>query len=288
MLVEKLFKVGAWTNAGQGWEGSEGTLRLSGWSKQRRVVVLRRKKSEIALITDIQSEATLLVNTDISVGANANSRHHAIKATAAAKATKASKKNASAANKKGRAKGAAQQQFAFLEDDSPVARYEYAVLITSTDYDIPALAQLYRDRADVENNFDELKNQWGWGGYTTSDIKRCRIIARMVALIYNWWTLFVRTAQPQKHFEAITSRPLLLHATAVQTKHAGQTTLIITSTHAKQEKIQAVLTNLAAFLRQLKTTAERLTDAQRWHAIMQRAFGHFMVTAPKPPALLMI
>ena len=31
------------------------------------------------------------------------------------------------------------------------------------------LAQLYRDRADADNGFDELKNQWGWGGFTTQD-----------------------------------------------------------------------------------------------------------------------
>jgi hypothetical protein len=32
---------------------------------------------------------------------------------------------------------------------------------------------LYRDRGDAENVFDELKNQWGWGGFTTQDLKRC-------------------------------------------------------------------------------------------------------------------
>ena len=42
--------------------------------------------------------------------------------------------------------------------------YEYAVLVTNTEYEILSLGQLYRDRADAENAFDELKNQWGWGG----------------------------------------------------------------------------------------------------------------------------
>jgi hypothetical protein len=28
---------------------------------------------------------------------------------------------------------------------------------------------LYRDRGDCENAFDELKNQWGWGGFTTHE-----------------------------------------------------------------------------------------------------------------------
>jgi hypothetical protein len=39
------------------------------------------------------------------------------------------------------------------------ALYEYAVLVTSLDEEILGLAQLYRDRADCENVFDELKNQ---------------------------------------------------------------------------------------------------------------------------------
>ena len=148
------------------------------------------------------------------------------------------------------------------------------------------MAQLYRDRADAENNFDELKNQWAWGGFTTQDLARCRLMARMVALIYNWWTLFVRLAQPHKHFEAISSRPLLLHGVATQTKHAGHTRLTITSTHAKQSAIQTVLTNLAGFLASLKATAEQLTDTQRFHAILTRAFAKFMISTTDPPPML--
>ena len=32
------------------------------------------------------------------------------------------------------------------------------------------LSQLYRDRAEAENIFDELKNQWGWTGFTRHKI----------------------------------------------------------------------------------------------------------------------
>ena len=113
-------------------------------------------------------------------------------------------------------------------------------------------------------------------------------MARMVALVYNWWTLFVRLAQPHKHFEAISSRPLLLNGVATQTKHAGQIRLTITSTHAKGAKVQAVLTKLAAFLHQLKSTAEQLTDAQRLRAIFMRAFAMFMPNTAKPNLLLTI
>ena len=114
-------------------------------------------------------------------------------------------------------KDEAQGKFAFIEGDVPTARYEYAVLVTSTTHPILTLAQLYRDRADSQNNFDELKRQWGWGGFTTQDLARCQLMARMVALVYNWWTLFVRLAQPHKHFEAISNRPLLLQGVATQT-----------------------------------------------------------------------
>ena len=109
-----------------------------------------------------------------------------------------------------------QQLLAFVEADRKTGKgitgYEYAVLVTNTDYEILTLGQLYRDRADAENAFDELKNQWGWGGFTTHDLHRCQLAARAVALIYNWWSLFVRLAHPQARREAITSRPWLMAA----------------------------------------------------------------------------
>ncbi|HEY9247707.1 MAG: transposase [Verrucomicrobiota bacterium] len=35
-----------WTDAGQGWQGAEGHLRLHGWSRTRRVLVLRRRLND--------------------------------------------------------------------------------------------------------------------------------------------------------------------------------------------------------------------------------------------------
>lgn len=37
----------AWTDAGQGWQGAEGLLRLQGWSQARRVLVLRRRLNDL-------------------------------------------------------------------------------------------------------------------------------------------------------------------------------------------------------------------------------------------------
>ncbi len=150
-----------------------------------------------------------------------------------------------------------------------------------------SFGQLYRDRGDAENIFDEMKNQWGWGGFTTHDLARCRLAARLVALFYNWWNIFVRLAEPDWHREAITSRPLLLHAIATRSRHARQTTLTIASSHAKSVPAAKALRAVATFLRALVKTAEQLTASQRWAAILARAFQAFLNGRPlrRPPRL---
>jgi hypothetical protein len=42
-LVERAMGTAEWEDAGQGWSGRTGELRLKGWSRQRTVVVLRRQ-----------------------------------------------------------------------------------------------------------------------------------------------------------------------------------------------------------------------------------------------------
>ena len=41
--LERAMRQSDWADAGQGWQGKETTLRLVGWSRQRRVILLRRK-----------------------------------------------------------------------------------------------------------------------------------------------------------------------------------------------------------------------------------------------------
>jgi hypothetical protein len=210
-LIARIFFKDGWQSAGCGYEafevnpdsqqGEDGTLKLSGWTKSRRVVVLRRR------IRDKQG--TLLV----------------LDATT--------------------------QQLTFLDEaahsSNALKLYEYVVLVTSLGregYALHSIAQLYRDRADcdqlagrrtaagwfreakcgvaAQNSFDELKNQWGWTGFTSKEMKRSALMARNNALIYNWWSLYMRAAHPSERLEAITSRPLMLTAVGRQTEHAGQ------------------------------------------------------------------
>jgi hypothetical protein len=121
-----------------------------------------------------------------------------------------------------------------------------------------------------------LKNQWGWAGYTTRDVARCQIMARLTALVYDWWTLFVRLADPDRHREALTSRPLLLHSVARQTRHAGQTRLTVTAGHGRRDWVMQALAQISQFFRELRETAEQLTAADRWVRILRRALTQYL------------
>lgn len=154
--------------------------------------------------------------------------------------------------------------------------YEYAVLVTSLQDEVRTIAQHYRDRGDSENNFDELKNQWGWAGFTTHDRNRCQVMARITALVYNWWTVFLRLGIPEKHAEAITSRPLALYGIARRRRHGNQTKVEVTSTHSKASAIAAALSKVNGFLQRIKANAEQLSPRARWRLILSAAFQYFL------------
>ena len=98
----------------------------------------------------------------------------------------------------------------------------------------------------------------------------------MIALIYNWWSLFVRLAEPDKHYEAIVSRPLLLHGVGKQTSHAAQKTLTITSTHGRAAYVQAAYERVCAFFDELKAIVPQLNPIQCWYRILSVAMKKYL------------
>jgi hypothetical protein len=245
-LIERLWSGNEWEDVGQGYYAVETMLKLSGWSRARRVVVVRR----------------------------------AVKQPLVGESKAAGKRQKQ------------QRSLQFVDALQPMKIWEYAVLVTNTNYDLQAIGQLYRDRADCENGFDELKNQWGWGGYTTRDLERCNLSARAVALVYNWWSWYVRLAHPQTRLEAITSRPLLLSGVARLTQHAGQSRLLLTLTHAAGDQIKAMIANVRKGLDTILATAPQLTKTERWKALVRYIIGkifaskrqyHFTPSLLTPP-----
>ena len=237
-LIEKQWSREDWRQVGQGFDAVEATLKLSGWSCARRVVVLRRAVKD-TLVTEEKPSG---------------------------KRTKQ------------------QQDLPFTDPIEPARLWEYAVLVTNSGYDLEAIGQLYRDRADCENGFDELKNQWGWGGYTTQDLERCNLSARAVALVYNWWSWYVRLAHPKTRLEAITSRPMLLSGVARLTEHAGQSRLLLTLTHAAGDQIKAMVANVRKGLNTILTSAPQLKKAERWPALVRYIIDKILAAKPNLPS----
>ena len=212
-----------WTLTSRGWSATQSDLRLSGWTRTRRVVVLRRPKQPRVELPDLTAPA-----------------------------------------------------LPWTEVVAVTPEYEYLVLVTNLTTELVGLVDLYLQRADSENIYDELKNQWGWGGFMTRDLHRCQVMARFNAIVYNWWSLFVRCAEPTRPREAITSRPLLLSAVGRLTQSANQLKVILTSTHEEAGKVQRILTQLSVFLSGLANTAEQLGSQARWERIWQRILTPFL------------
>jgi hypothetical protein len=228
-LINRLFGHDQWVEAGQKWQGLDTVLKLTGWKRERRVIVLRRVLPDKAAKEKLSSpKAGKQLNLDLP------------------------------------------------EETYQGILYEYAVLVTSLKEEVRTIAQHYRDRGDSENNFDELKNQWGWAGFNTQDRKRCQVMSRITALVYNWWTIFMRLGIPDKHAEAITARPLALHGIARQTRHSNQTTVEVTSLHSKAPLIALALTKVSGFLKRIKASAEQFSQALRWKLILSAAFQKFL------------
>ena len=119
------------------------------------------------------------------------------------------------------------------------------------------------------------------------DLERCNLSARAVALIYNWWSWYVRLAHPKARREAITSRPLLLSGVARLTQHAGQSRLLVTLTHAAGDQIKAMIAAIRKGLDHIRATAPQLPKPERWRALIRYIVAQILAARPmqQPPLL---
>jgi hypothetical protein len=82
----------------------------------------------------------------------------------------------------------------------------------------------------------------------------------------------VRLVERESHREAVTSRPAI--------PHAGQNRLSVNLSHARSAEIKEKLACASHFLRGLLTTAEQLSQPERWRRILEKIFERYLEGRP--------
>jgi hypothetical protein len=121
-LVSRMMRQGAlWQDCGDGWQALETTIRLSGWTRQRRVILVHENPSRAPVAEQGKTRRG-----------------------------------------KDRQKLLPNARGAGWDAQATPWSGKIAVLVTLLDkeaFPTQAMPRHYRDRADAENSFDELKNQ---------------------------------------------------------------------------------------------------------------------------------
>ena len=238
-LVKTMMGQGAlWEDCGDGWQALESSLKLKGWTRQRRVILVRENPARAPIMLEGKKRR----------GKDRQSRLP-------------------------HAQGEGWDAVA-----TPWAG-KISVLVSSLDeqtYPTRVMPKQYRDRGDAENSFDELKNQWGWGGFTSRRLGASRMMANLVALFYNWWTLYVLFYDDQHHREAIRSRPMLMQGVGREVHSGGQRTVKVSILHEKSDLIVEAVTHISNELARLQVITERWTSLQRWTLLLTRLFRRWL------------
>ena len=154
--------------------------------------------------------------------------------------------------------------------------YEWYALVTDLDMDARDILPPCRGRGDCENVFDEMKNQWGWGGFTA-------LFAGLSVIAANLWNVFTRLCDDGTHREAATSRPLLQSCVARISRHARQG--VITIYTAANEKAQEIYRAISAFLAKV-ASASQLGVEQRRQLIVAYALRRYGLVRRLFPPLI--
>ena len=137
-------------------------------------------------------------------------------------------------------------------------KHELAVYITNLNvaqYSAWQVQALFRERADPENVFDELKNQWGFNGFCSRKRRVSALAARLLLLVYNLWNLFLRLLEPARHVEAAGGRRWFLVIAARLVQSGRQKTLQVSVQGTWWQQLHDGYTRVCEWL---NTTAPQL------------------------------
>ena len=146
------------------------------------------------------------------------------------------------------------------------------MLVTDLDDGVAMISKTYRQRGNCENIYDEMKNQWGWGGFNSHKLSCTAIAAGMTAIVANWWNVFCRLGEDGVHREAITSRPLLQRCVASIMVRSRQK--IVTLYMKGKEKTCEIFSKIHTYLSGV-SSATQLKPEERWMQVLDHAFRQY-------------
>ena len=249
---ELLAEPGAWRDSPEGWQCAEREVRLDPWERPRRMVFARRP---VEAMPKRKKEPPKRKFTQLGIPG---------------------------------------LDLVETTDGDYADGYEWHALVTDMDMDAADILPLYRERGDPdwseaeiaagrENVFDEMKNQWGWGGFTAHSLAQTSLFAGLSVIAANLWNVFTRLCDDGAHREAATSRQLLQSCVARISRHARQG--IITIYTAANERAQEIYRAISAFISKV-ASASQLSVEQRRQLIVAYALRKYgIVRRLFPPVL---
>lgn len=110
-----------------------------------------------------------------------------------------------------------------------------------------------------------------------------RALARLIAIVANWWNVFCRLAEGGRHMEAVTSRPMLMGIVGRIVESGRKRYMHLTSTHAEASGIRESLERIGAFLGAISATAPLLGFNRTWTLVLRVAFRKWLGGRPLDP-----
>ncbi|MBD3314844.1 MAG: transposase [Chitinivibrionales bacterium] len=157
----------------------------------------------------------------------------------------------------------------------PNSAYAYVTNLSIQQFSCRQVVEQHQHRADRENTFDELKNQWGLAGFCSRKKNVTEFAARMTLLSYNLWSLFVRFFNIDTHQEAKTSRRELMLLPARLVRSGRRKTVALSVADAQWERIKQ---GYERILSRLNSIAPRLKLGT---LITNLAIGFQTISPPK-------
>jgi hypothetical protein len=95
-------------------------------------------------------------------------------------------------------------------------------------------------------------------------------MANFIALVYNWWALYLRFYDAEHHREAIRTQPMLMSGVGRPVQSGSQRTIKVNFLHEKGDLIAQAVARISNELRHIRPITERWTVEQCWMLLLTR------------------